>query len=146
MAGTLRAVGAALGVAGAVVASAELYVETGLAKYLRRLYVEAVLTDSRYIGGAERLGLKVYALSSDGEWCRENIVLRVIGTRSDRVLTQNAAEFYLKRLSERISSGDFCPRARSAEVYAYAEKNMDPLFRGSSLATVEWNDWQWERL
>ena len=146
MAGTLRAVGAALGVAGAVVASAELYVETGLGKHLRRLYVEAVLTDSRYVGGAERLGLKVYALSSDGEWCRENLVLRVIGTRPDRVLTQSAAEFYLKRLSERISSGDFCPRARSAEVYAYAEKNMDPLFRGSSFATDDWGDWRWEAL
>ena len=146
MAGTLRAVGAALGVAGAVVASVELYVETGLAKYVGRFYVETVLTDSRYIGGAKRLGLKVYALSSDGEWCRENIVLRVIGTQPDRVLTQSAAEFYLKRLSERIASGEFCPRARSAEVYAYAGKNMDPLFRGSSFATDDWNDWRWEAL
>ncbi len=144
MAGTLRAVGAAVGIAGAVVASVEMYVETGLGNYLRRLYVETVLTDSRYIGGAERLGLKVYALSSDGEWCRENIVLRVIGMRPDRVLTRNAAEFYLKRLSARIASGEFCPRARTAEVYAYAEKNMDPLFRGSSFATDDWNDWRWE--
>ena len=70
MAGAFKGIGASLGVVGALATLVELYVETGFVDTVRRVYVETMLTDARYIGGAEQLGLKVYALSQEGAWVR----------------------------------------------------------------------------
>ena len=135
-----------LGVAGALATMAELYVETGFVDTVRRVYVETVLTDARYVGGAEQLGLKVYALSKEGAWCAENVVFRMTGSESGKAVSRHAAEFFMKRFAERINEEGFCPDARSAEVYGYADDESPPLFRGTSSAGVDWNDWEWERL
>ena len=88
MAGAFKGIGAALGVVGALATLAELYVETGFVDTARRIYVETVLTDARYVGGAEQLGLKVYALSQEGAWCGENVVFKMTGTESGKAVSR----------------------------------------------------------
>ena len=106
MGGAFRGIGAALGVVGALATLVELYLETGFVDTVRRVYIETVLTDARYVGGAERLGLKVYALSKEGAWCGENVVFKMTGSESGKAVSRHAAEFFMKRLAERINDED----------------------------------------
>ena len=144
MAGAFKGIGATLGVVGALATLVELYVETGFVDTVRRVYVETVLTDARYVGGADQLGLKVYALSQEGAWCGENVVFRMTGSETGRPVSRDAAEFFMKRFAERINDEGFCPDARSAEVYGYADEDSPPLFKGTASAAVGWHDWRWE--
>ena len=136
-------VGKVVGVAAAL-ATLDLYAELGLWDRAKRLYVETVMTETIYIGGAKSLGVTVHALSRDGDWCGKHLVLRMTRTESRDMFSKDSPELYLKRLGERLHEEEFCPKARSAEVYGYAEKGGDLLFRGTSSAAVSWAQWDWE--
>ena len=136
-------IGKAVGVAAAV-ATLDLYAEIGVWDYLKRLYVENVMTETSYIGSASGLGVTLHALSSDGEWCGRHIVFRMTRTESKDMYSKNGPDFYMKRFGEKIHEARFCPAARSAEVYGYGEHGRDLLFHGTSSAAVGWNEWEWE--
>ena len=95
------------------------------------------LTSETYLGGMKRRGMKVYALSKDGNWCSANVVFRIRATSAD-VYTDGTAEFYLKRFGERINESLFCPPARSADVYGYTEAGTEPVFTGKASAATGW--------
>ncbi len=135
--------GKAVGVVAAL-ATIDLYAELGLWDRAKRLYIENVMTDAEYIGRAKKLGLTVHALSRDGDWCGRHLVLRMTRAESPDMFSKTSPEFYLKELGERLHEARFCPQARSAEVYGYAESGGDLLFRGRSSAAVSWAEWDWE--
>ena len=132
--------------AAAALATLDLYLELGTWNQLKRLYVEHVLTEAKYIGRASNLGLTVHALSRDGEWCGRHVVFRMTRSESRDMYSKNDPEFYMRQFGKRIHEGQFCPEARSAEVYGYSETGGDLLFRGTSSSAVGWNEWNWESL
>ena len=145
MGNVLKGISAAIALAAAL-ATLDLYGELGVIKLMKRLYVEAVMTEAHYIGRARGLGLAVYALSSDGDWCGDEVVFKMVGAEPETAVSKSAAEFYMRRLGQEINQAGFCPGARSVEVYAYADDGALPLFWGASSAAVGWTEWDWERL
>ena len=95
------------------------------------------LTSETYLGGMKRRGMKVYALSKDGNWCSAKVVFRIRAPSAD-VYTDGTAEFYLKRFGERINESQFCPAARSADVYGYTDAGSEPVFTGKASAATGW--------
>ena len=95
------------------------------------------LSDETYLGGMTKRGMKLYALSSDGNWCAENLVFK-IQSESASVFTDGTADFYMKRFGERINDEAFCPAAQVAEIYGYENGNNEPVFRGRSTADGGW--------
>ena len=130
----------------AALATLDLYAEWGFIDVMKRVYVETVMDETTYVGGAEKLGIKVHALSSDGHWCSEDIVFRMTIEKSEEVVSKQAAEFYMKRFGDRINDDDVCPVALSGEVYAYWGDAARPLLWGTSSAAVGWTEWEWENL
>ena len=98
---------------------------------------DARLADETYLGGMKKRGMKLYALSSDGNWCGENLVFK-IQAESAAVFTDGTADFYMKRFGERINDEAFCPAAQVAEIYGYEDGNGEPVFRGRSTADGGW--------
>ena len=136
---------AALALAAAL-ATLDLYAEWGWIDVMKRVYVETTMTETTYVGGAERLGIKVHALSGDGDWCDEDIVFRMTIEKAEDVVSKQAAEFYMKRFGGRINDDDVCPQAMSAEVYAYWGDAERPLLWGTSAAADGWTEWEWKNL
>ena len=95
------------------------------------------LTNETYLGGMKRRGMKVYALSKDGNWCSPNVVFRIRAPTAE-VYTDGTAEFYIKRLGERINEEQFCPAARSADIYGYTDTRTEPVFTGKASAATGW--------
>ena len=96
------------------------------------------LTDEKYIGGAKSRGLKMYALSSDGNWCAEAVVFKFVAA-SATVYSDGTVNFFMKRFGERINEAQFCPAARSARLYGYTEAGSDPVFTGTASAAGGWS-------
>ena len=130
----------------AALATLDLYAEWGFIDVMKRVYVETTMTETTYVGGADRLGIKVHALSGDGGWCGEDNVFRMTIQRSEDVVSKQAAEFYMKRFGDRINDDDVCPEALSGEVYAYWGDAARPLLWGTSSAAVGWTEWEWKNL
>ena len=97
----------------------------------------ASLTNETYLGGMKRRGMKVYAMSKDGNWCAENVIFRIRAPSAD-VYTDGTAEFYMKRFGERINEDQFCPAARSADVLGYTDTGIEPVFTGKASAATGW--------
>ena len=96
------------------------------------------LANEIYLGGMKRRGMKVYALSKDGNWCAENVVFKITAP-SDAVFTDGTAEFYMKRFGERINEEQFCPAARSADIYGYTDGGTEAVFTGKATAAAGWS-------
>ncbi len=95
------------------------------------------LTNETYLGGMKSRGMKVYALSKDGNWCLPNVVFRIRAPTSE-VYTDGTAEFYIKRFGERINEEQFCPAARSADIFGYIDTGTEPAFTGKASAATGW--------
>ena len=95
------------------------------------------LANETYLGGMKRRGMKVYALSKNGNWCSANVVFRIRAPSAD-VYTDGTAEFYLKRFGERINESQFCPAARSADIYGYTDAGSEAVFTGKASAATGW--------
>ena len=141
----IKGLGAAAGVAAAL-ATLDLYAEFGFANYLKRMYVEQLMTEAHPVGRARSLGIELYGLSRDDEWCDKHVVFKMTRSESKEMYSKNDPEFYMQQFGKRIHERKFCPEARSAEVYGYSENSGDLLFRGSSSAAVGWNEWNWESM
>lgn len=98
---------------------------------------DARLANETYLGGMKKRGMKLYALSSDGNWCARNLVFK-IQAESAAVFTDGTADFYMKRFGERINDEVFCPAAQVAEIVGYENGNGEPVFRGRSTADGGW--------
>ena len=98
----------------------------------------ASLTNETYLGGMKTRGMKVYALSGDGNWCAEKVVFKITAP-SDAVFTDGTAEFYMKRFGERINEAQFCPAARSADIHGYTDTGSEPVFTGKATAAAGWS-------
>ncbi len=96
------------------------------------------LTSETYLGGMKTRGMKVYALSGDGNWCAENVIFKITAP-SDAVFTDGTAEFYMKRFGERINEAQFCPAARSADIHGYTDTGTEPVFTGKATAAAGWS-------
>ena len=83
-------------------------------------------------------GMKVYALSGDGNWCAEKVVFKITAP-SETVFTDGTAEFYMKRFGERINEAQFCPAARSADIHGYTDTGTEPVFTGKATAAAGWS-------
>ena len=97
-----------------------------------------VLGNEKYIGGSKSRGMKMYALSSDGNWCAEAVVFKFVAA-SATVYSDGTVNFFMKRFGERINEAQFCPAARSARLYGYTEAGRDPVFTGTASAAGGWS-------
>ena len=100
--------------------------------------VDANLTNETYVGGMKTRGMKVYALSGDGNWCAEKVVFKITAP-SETVFTDGTAEFYMKRFGERINEAQFCPAARAADIHGYTDTGTEPVFTGKATAAAGWS-------
>ena len=98
----------------------------------------ASLANETYLGGMKTRGMKVYALSGDGNWCAEKVVFKITAP-SGTVFTDGTAEFYMKRFGERINEAQFCPAARSADIHGYTDTGTEPVFTGKATAAAGWS-------
>ena len=98
----------------------------------------ASLANETYLGGMKTRGMKVYALSSDGNWCAEKVVFKITAP-SETVFTDGTAEFYMKRFGERINEAQFCPAARAADIHGYTDTGTEPVFTGKATAAAGWS-------
>ena len=98
----------------------------------------ASLANETYLGGMKTRGMKVYALSGDGDWCAEKVVFKITAP-SETVFTDGTAEFYMKRFGERINEAQFCPAARSADIHGYTDTGTEPVFTGKATAAAGWS-------
>lgn len=96
------------------------------------------LTEQTYIGGMKSRGMKVYAMSESGDWCRENVVFKVEAD-SEGVFADGTVTFYMRRFGQRIHEDQFCPAARSVDILGYAGASPEPLFRGRATAAGGWS-------
>ena len=96
------------------------------------------LANETYLGGMKTRGMKVYALSGDGNWCAEKVVFKITAP-SETVFTDGTAEFYMKRFGERINEARFCPAARSADIHGYTDTGTEPVFTGKATAAAGWS-------
>ena len=98
----------------------------------------ASFANETYLGGMKTRGMKVYALSGDGNWCAEKVVFKITAP-SETVFTDGTAEFYMKRFGERINEAQFCPAARSADIRGYTDTGTEPVFTGKATAAAGWS-------
>ena len=94
------------------------------------------LTEQTYLGGMKSRGMKLFALSADGDWCAGNVVFK-IEAESGEVFSDGTLEFYMRQFGQRINEEDFCPAARTATLVGYAGANPEPCFSGEAAAS-EW--------
>lgn len=94
------------------------------------------LAEQTYLGGMKKRGMKVFALSADGEWCGPSVTLKIEAESGD-VFSDGTADFYMRRFGERINDADFCPPAKVAEIVGFAGAGPDPCFSGRAEAD-EW--------
>jgi len=84
----------------------------------------------------KKRGMKVFALSADGEWCARSVTLKIEAESGD-VFSDGTADFYMRRFGERINDADFCPPAKVAEIVGFAGAGPEPCFSGRAEAD-EW--------
>lgn len=94
------------------------------------------LAEQTYLGGMKKRGMKVFALSADGEWCGRSVTLKIEAESGD-VFSDGTADFYMRRFGERINDEDFCPSAKVAEIVGFAGAGPEPCFSGRAEAH-EW--------
>ena len=98
----------------------------------------AGLNTETYVGGMQSRGMKLYGLSSSGTWCAPNVIFKVVAG-SESVYSDGTFTFFMRRFGERINEEQFCPAARSAEVYGFTGSGGEPVFTGTTSAATGWS-------